>query len=157
DVSPALSHLRACLAEGGLLVFLELVTRDFVRDDIVFGLLKGWWRFTDTALRPHSALLDRRQWETVLTHSGFVDVRSVAYTHDGYEAEHAVMIGSNPSAVAPVTRLPAPANDARRYVVFADEDGIGDALAARLRALGHESVLIRHGRRCEQERDDSFR
>src|SRR5204862_6111399 len=41
--------------------------------------------------------------------------------------------------------------------VFADEDGIGAALAARLRALGHESVLIRQGRRFEQERDDSFR
>ncbi len=59
DVRRTLAHLRACLGEGGLLVFLEPVTRDFGRDNVVFGLLKGWWRFTDTSLRLASPLLDR--------------------------------------------------------------------------------------------------
>src|SRR5206468_399710 len=76
DVRRTLSHLRACLADGGLLMFIELVDPDFVRADIVFGLLKGWWRFADTDLRPESPLLDRRQWETVLGATGFRDVAS---------------------------------------------------------------------------------
>ena len=59
DVRAALSNLQKCLAPGGLLLLLELVKPDFVRDDVTFGLLRGYSRFTDTDLRPYSALMDR--------------------------------------------------------------------------------------------------
>jgi acyl transferase domain-containing protein/NADPH:quinone reductase-like Zn-dependent oxidoreductase/thioesterase domain-containing protein/acyl carrier protein len=157
DVRQTLSHLRACLAEGGLLVFLELVTREFVCADIVFGLLKGWWRFTDTAVRPHSALLGRGQWEALVAGAGFHDVASFAYTHDGHEAEHAAIMGFAPradaSTIAPLAATLGP----RRYVVFADGQGVAEALIDRLRGLGHDSLLIRPGDRFKQEDPARFR
>jgi acyl transferase domain-containing protein/NADPH:quinone reductase-like Zn-dependent oxidoreductase/thioesterase domain-containing protein/NAD(P)-dependent dehydrogenase (short-subunit alcohol dehydrogenase family)/SAM-dependent methyltransferase/acyl carrier protein len=154
DLGRTLSHLRACLADGGLLLFLELVTRDFVRDDIVFALLKGWWRFTDTAVRPHSALLDRGQWEALLARRGFHDVASFAYTQDGVEAEHAAIMGFAPPSATPIA-LPAPAVVPRRYLVFADGHGVADALLDRLRLLGHDAVLVRPGEKFRQ--DDATR
>lgn len=143
DVRQTLSNLRACLAEGGLLVFLEVVTRDGVRDDIMFGLLKGWWRFTDTAVRPHSALLDRGQWETLLAGGGFHDVASIAYSHDGHEAEQAAIMGFVPRTEASTIPFVATTFVPRRYLVFADGQGVAEALIDRLRMLGHHSVLIR--------------
>jgi len=140
DVRRTLSHLRTCLADGGMLLLLEWITRDFGRDNVLFGLLKGWWRFTDTALRPRSPLLDRGQWERVLAASGFSDVASVGCAPDGYAAEHAAIIGFATGS----TRLAAPVAPTR-YVLFADEQGVADALAKRLEALGHRSVLIRRG------------
>jgi acyl transferase domain-containing protein/NADPH:quinone reductase-like Zn-dependent oxidoreductase/thioesterase domain-containing protein/SAM-dependent methyltransferase/acyl carrier protein len=143
DLRRTLSHLRACLTDGGLLVFLEPVARDVVRDNIVFGLLKGWWRFTDTDLRPDSPLLDRGAWEALLVRSGFRDVASLACAPDGQEAEHATLLGF--AAPRDTGSASAPASAARggRYVIFADAQGVADALDDRLRALGHETLLVR--------------
>ena len=53
------SASQKCLAPGGLVVLLELLKPEMVRDDVTFGLLRGYSRFTDTDIRPHSALMDR--------------------------------------------------------------------------------------------------
>ena len=141
DVRKTLSHLRTCLADGGMLLLLELITRDFGRDNVLFGLLKGWWRVTDTALRPHSPLLDRQQWERILAECGFGDVGSVSCAPDGHAAEHAAIMGFATGSTGNGARSAA----TKRYLLFADEQGVAEALAKRLDALGHRSVLVRQG------------
>ena len=85
ELKTTLAQLKSCLAPGGLLMFLE-VTRSRNGLDLIFGLLKGWWQYTDMDLRPDSALLDRRQWENLLADCGFGNIASFVNTPD---AEHA--------------------------------------------------------------------
>jgi acyl transferase domain-containing protein/NADPH:quinone reductase-like Zn-dependent oxidoreductase/thioesterase domain-containing protein/acyl carrier protein len=52
---------------------------------------------------------------------------------------------------------PAPTVAPRRYVVFADEQGVAEALIDRLCKLGHHSFVVRRGGRFQQEDDVRFR
>ncbi len=145
DLRGTLSRLRTCLADGGVLVLLEFVSRDLARLNMVFGLLKGWWRFTDTTLRPQSPLLDRERWEALLTECGFRDVTSFGCSHAGHDSEHAAIMGvAGPGGVSG-GRVPASEPSGRRYVLFADEQGVAEALSERLNTLGHQTVLVGRG------------
>ena len=58
DVRAAVVTLRSLLAPGGALILLE-GSRPLGFLDLIFGLTKGWWSFTDTDLRPDHPLLSR--------------------------------------------------------------------------------------------------
>ena len=70
DVRATLGHLHDLLAPGGSLVFMDTATPQ-LWTETVFGLTSGWWRFTDRELRPDQPLLERAQWERVLTRGRF--------------------------------------------------------------------------------------
>jgi 2-polyprenyl-3-methyl-5-hydroxy-6-metoxy-1,4-benzoquinol methylase len=42
DLRQSLAHLRHCIADAGLLILLEVVSRRPMAENLVFGLLKGW-------------------------------------------------------------------------------------------------------------------
>ncbi|XVV00821.1 alpha/beta fold hydrolase [Actinosynnema sp. CA-248983] len=70
DVVRTLRHARKLLRPGGVLLVNE-VTRgsDFLT--ATFGLLPGWWRFTDAHRRlPHSPLLSPSGWRSALAEAG---------------------------------------------------------------------------------------
>src|SRR5258708_8989818 len=77
DVGGTLGHLRDLLTPGGSLVFMDTATPQ-LWTETVFGLTSGWWRFTDRELRPNQPLLERAQWERVVTQAGFGGVTSLA-------------------------------------------------------------------------------
>ena len=85
DLRNTLEQLKRCLSEDGLLIFLE-VTRSRSALDLVFGLLKGWWQYTDIDLRPNSALLNRQEWEDLILSCGYEDVVSFVNTPDPKES-----------------------------------------------------------------------
>jgi acyl transferase domain-containing protein/acyl carrier protein/SAM-dependent methyltransferase len=69
---PVAEGLRALLRPGGALVLYEMTALpDFVT--ATFGLLDGWWAFTDARL-PHGPLLDAPGWARVLREAGFASV-----------------------------------------------------------------------------------
>lgn len=70
DLAETVFHVRRMLRPGGHLVLLE-VNEPTIPVDLTFGLLDGWWRFTDLSLRPSYPLLSRRQWRTLLEAQGF--------------------------------------------------------------------------------------
>ncbi|MDX2205390.1 MAG: SDR family NAD(P)-dependent oxidoreductase [Hyphomicrobiaceae bacterium] len=72
DLARTLGHVGALLAPGGLLLLME-GTRPERWVDLTFGLTEGWWRFTDTALRPAYPLVDRRAWSGLLARTGFAE------------------------------------------------------------------------------------
>jgi len=143
DVREAVKHLRQCLAPGGLLVLLELAKPDFVRDDVTFGLLRGYSRFTDTELRPHSALMAPPQWKEVLSEAGLDDVHSVDSRAGTGPAEHAIIMGFAPAMEVARSQDPPPAATTAPYLLFADDSGVADALAERLRESGRAVVVSR--------------
>ena len=102
------------LALRGLLVLLE-VTRKMPWADLVFGITEGWWRFTDTDLRPDYALLSVPRWQTVLSGAGFDAPAGIAERPRlGGESLQAVVVATLPrdaAAVAP--NMPAASKDWR--------------------------------------------
>ena len=143
DLRATLHHLRRCLAPGGLLMLLELVKPEFVRDDVTFGLLRGYSRFTDVDLRPYSALAAPAQWQRALIESGFTDVKAIPCGSDPGASEHAIIVGLAPASVSAgvSSEVRSPARQ-DSYVLFADDGGVAAALAGLLRQRGHEAMVI---------------
>ena len=95
DLRETLGHVKQLLAPKGLLVLLELTnTPRWVV--LVFGLLRGWWKFTDTALRGADPWITQEKWKAVLREVGFTDVACVADTSVGEEALHSVVLAQGP-------------------------------------------------------------
>jgi NAD(P)-dependent dehydrogenase (short-subunit alcohol dehydrogenase family)/SAM-dependent methyltransferase len=70
DLRQTLHHVQQLLKPGGLLILLEgTIPQGWV--DLSFGLLEGWWQFTDTDLRPDYPLLNAIQWQRLLLETGF--------------------------------------------------------------------------------------
>ena len=132
DLRRTLTRLRALLAPGGLLLMLEITARErWV--DLSFGLTEGWWRFTDTDLRPEYPLLPRSDWMDLLASCGF----EAAALNPEHSASSEVVI----AAMRP--RLDAATSG--RWVVFADDGGVGERLARRLREGGARVEMVRRG------------
>jgi SAM-dependent methyltransferase len=73
NVKNTLGNIRSLLKEDGIFLLNE-VTRAQDFTTLTFGLLEGWWLFTDPEIRlPNSPLLDIAGWESVLKQSGFHD------------------------------------------------------------------------------------
>ncbi len=151
DLKVTLNNLRSCLAPDGLLMFLEVTWRRAALDN-VFGLLPGWWRFTDTDLRKDSALLSREKWEELLTDLGYREVTSFISSENPKENQQACLIGRAPvpvemiaeseevpeSDIAVVEELPAKPV----YLITEDQSGLGVTLAASLSGEASEGIAV---------------
>ena len=136
DVRAALRHLHELLAPGGNLVFMDVATPQ-LWTEAVFGLTSGWWRFTDRDLRPVHPLLQRAQWESVLREAGFEETRSLPGL-TGPEGEGQIgLLARKPLAGATALgERSAEVVAEKSWAVFADRQGVGEKLVARLRAAG---------------------
>ena len=70
DLGQTLRHCRSLLAPSGALVLLEGLRRSNWLD-LTFGLLPGWWRFSDS-YRTDGPLADGPSWRRALADAGFV-------------------------------------------------------------------------------------
>ncbi|GET39290.1 methyltransferase [Microseira wollei] len=76
DLRTTLQHIRQLLVPGGMLVLLEgTAPRRWI--DLIFGLLKGWWMFSDYDLRPNYPLLSAFKWQEFLQQNGFTEVSTI--------------------------------------------------------------------------------
>jgi NADPH:quinone reductase-like Zn-dependent oxidoreductase/SAM-dependent methyltransferase/NAD(P)-dependent dehydrogenase (short-subunit alcohol dehydrogenase family)/aryl carrier-like protein len=142
DLRQSLGHVRQLLASEGLLVLLEAVqsARWF---DLVFGLTEGWWRCSDTDLRPDYPLLGWAGWKALLAEVGFTDAVDAA-DEKGGEKGTSVVLARGPvlEAEAPAPAVPAPADQPAAWLVFSDRGGTGQRLAAELQQRGQECRLV---------------
>ena len=133
DLRQALSHTRSLLAPGGLLLLLEGVAPErWV--DLTFGLTEGWWRFTDTVLRPAYPLIARQAWLELLADLDFTGNAAVPgdASRSRGGAQQALIVAQVPKSV-------------RRWTLLSDRAGVGDALAARLQRRGDQVVSFAAG------------
>ncbi|ALG08377.1 SDR family NAD(P)-dependent oxidoreductase [Kibdelosporangium phytohabitans] len=79
DLDDVLARLRRMLNPGGRLVLTE-VTAVQPFHTVTFGLLDGWWRYSDPDRRlPGSPLLDVHLWRQCLAHAGFSEVQVLGH------------------------------------------------------------------------------
>lgn len=129
DLSATLTHVRQLLKPSGLLLLVEGTTRSrFV--DLTFGLTEGWWRFDDT--REDHPLLTFEAWRQQLHANGYQNVSQ-------QDARVEQTIGQ--------TVIVAQAKDevlaaGQRSLIFADREGLGQALARRLHQAGDHPILV---------------
>ena len=142
DLRQTLQQVKTLLSSEGLLVLLE-GTRPLRFADVIVGLTEGWWRFTDTHLRPDYALISAEQWRSLLTGSGFTEV--AVSPEEGGES-----VLSNQSLIlarGPRISLVSGSVTARRarWLVLADATGVGTGLQTALENAGAECVLVSAG------------
>ncbi|MBB4730015.1 non-ribosomal peptide synthetase, partial [Xanthomonas arboricola] len=75
DIRRTIRHAKATLREGGALLLNEVSTASLF-GHLGFGLLEGWWRYEDPAVRlPDSPGLSPSGWTRVLEDEGFEAIR----------------------------------------------------------------------------------
>ncbi len=143
DLRATLRHLHRLLAPGGTLAFVD-VASPRTWTESVFGLTSGWWSMTDGDLRPDHPLLTRQRWEEVLRECGFVETASLPGLTgpEGGEAQFVALARKAGTAVAEDEAFALPGDD---WLIFADETGSGNALAAALAELGGQCTVVRRG------------
>jgi acyl transferase domain-containing protein/SAM-dependent methyltransferase/acyl carrier protein len=120
DLKQTLRHVQRLMAPGGLLFLLEgLAPARWV--DLTFGLTEGWWRFTDTSLRPNYCLISSARWIDLLRDLDFRDVGSLI---DGS--------GAVPHGLI-VARAPA---GGRQWILCGSGGGVAEQLEKLLIARG---------------------
>jgi NADPH:quinone reductase-like Zn-dependent oxidoreductase/SAM-dependent methyltransferase len=150
DLRRTLEHCRRLLAPGGLLILVEMtVPQRWV--DLTFGLTDGWWKFADVAVRPDYPLLSGDRWTALLAESGFGVARTLPdpCRITGPLAEQAVIVGVRDGDTAP-----RGVRDDGPWIVLADRGGIGDRLAASLRARDEGCRILRSGDRFRADADE---
>ena len=157
DVRVALRHINDLLAPGGSLLFVDVATPHLWLN-AVFGLTSGWWRFTDRDMRPHHPLLEREQWQKVLSETGFSETASLSglIRSQGGESLIGLMTRkpwSEPIATAPAI-VEAPAE--KSWLVFADSSALGETLATQLRLSGVRCRIAHRGAAFESKGADAF-
>jgi acyl transferase domain-containing protein/NADPH:quinone reductase-like Zn-dependent oxidoreductase/predicted O-methyltransferase YrrM len=140
DLSESLTNIRSLLAPKGMLVLLE-VARDARLTEMVFGMLKGWWRFTDRQLRPARPWVEGAAWQRLLVGLGFTDVRTLTDTGP-WRPDHAIYLARGPQTTpedVPADGLP---EDADGWLMLSDQSGNIEAVAELARSVGRRCVLV---------------
>ena len=138
DLGRTLRHVRKLMAPGGHLVLLEgTAALRFL--DLTFGLTEGWWRFGDDPARQEYPLIDADRWHALLKANGFEEVC--------YASSEGLVPGALPSLAVMTARAvaaePEPwTKPAGRWLVLADQGGVGDDLGRLLRSHGAETTLV---------------
>ena len=131
DLAETMRHVNSLLKRDGLLFLLEGVTPQRW-GDLTFGLTEGWWRFADFALREGYPLISTAAWNRLLKDLGFADVTLIPEGSQAATSEtQQALIMARKSATS------------RAWVLVGDSDGLGVALADRLRAHGDTVILVR--------------
>jgi NADPH:quinone reductase-like Zn-dependent oxidoreductase/SAM-dependent methyltransferase/acyl carrier protein len=141
DVTRSLASVRRLLAPGGWLLMLE-VTQPQRWFEVTFGLTDGWWRFRDHDLRRRYPVLPRAEWKRLLLQSGFdqtLIVPEIGLEKEETEDEAMLIARAALDRTAVITKQPAAT--ARRWLILADRQGMGQQLAKRLVARGDHCAL----------------
>ncbi|HVT97023.1 MAG TPA: SDR family NAD(P)-dependent oxidoreductase, partial [Acidobacteriaceae bacterium] len=108
DLRQTLARLRQTLAPGGVMILVE-GTAPQRFGDLTVGMTEGWWRFTDTGLRPDYPLISREQWLGLLREAGFeADALGVSSTLGSLATQQTILIAQLPQArsFAPLRSTP---------------------------------------------------
>ena len=146
DLRETIARVRGLLASEGTLLLLE-GTRPLRFGDLIVGLTDGWWKFSDTDLRPSHALVPNQQWRALLMENGFTQIEvSPQYEPNSVLACQSVIVAQGPSLNTPDIGLSTPARLATgRWIVFADRYGLGENLSAFLQSSGMNCFTVEQG------------
>lgn len=145
DLRRALENAKQLLASQGLLVLVEL-TNPSLWSDLVFGLLKEWWRFSDSDLRSSSPLLPWEKWKDLLAEVGFNEITAVLDTERADAAMQTIILAQGPSTQQTSrTVIPPQLDKSGSWLIFADSLGVGQQLAELLKECEETPILVSPG------------
>lgn len=157
DLKRTLGHVQQLLAPAGQVVLLE-GNRPQRWMDLIFGLTEGWWRFTDTALRPAHPLLLPDQWTQLFKDLGFADAVAIPTLAQASQvlSQQAIILaqgGAVSTAQAPEPEL---SEQPKSWLILADRTGVGPELAHHLRARGDRAILVSAGAMAQRLAPDHY-
>ena len=81
NIDYTLSQIKKLLSPSGLFILNEVTAvQDFT--SLTFGLLGGWWLFSDAEIRlPNSPLLDIDNWKKSLQKNDFSNINLISTSH----------------------------------------------------------------------------
>jgi acyl transferase domain-containing protein/NAD(P)-dependent dehydrogenase (short-subunit alcohol dehydrogenase family)/SAM-dependent methyltransferase/acyl carrier protein len=107
DLRQTLARLRHALRPGGTMVLVE-GTAPQRFGDLTVGMTDGWWRFTDTDLRPDYPLISRARWLELLREAGFeADALGVSDSLGSLVTQQTILVARLPQAKSSVPPRPA--------------------------------------------------
>jgi len=143
DLTETLQHVYSLLAPGGMLILMEGTGRQRWLD-LTFGLLEGWWRFTDQHLRPNYPLLSATQWQSLLQEQGFTQP-IILPGEENKALQQAVIVAQ----IAPLSsQLPVRENE--QWLIFADTQGVGLQFSKYLQNQSAGYTLVLPGKAYKQ-------
>ncbi|MFB8795997.1 MAG: SDR family NAD(P)-dependent oxidoreductase [Microcoleus sp.] len=146
DLRHTLENVKQLLVSEGLLVVLE-VTKAPRLVDLSFGMLKGWWLFSDLDLRPSHPLLSWQKWQDLLADVGFVEVAGIS-DDDAAESVSTVILAQGPQVQLETqseSALTLKPSQQGSWIIFADRLGVGQQLAVALKEHSEIPILIEPG------------
>lgn len=161
DLRATFANVHRLLAPNGVLAMVEMVRpQRFI--SISFGLTEGWWKFTDSDVRPDSLLLSRTSWQRFLDDNGYLDTHFLPPLTDRRSAEMDVQ-----SVVVAQRGAGSSADDpaSGRWLVLADSgsdpgqpdhDSIGLRLATFVAERGAAPVVVTCGDGFQKVGDDHY-
>jgi acyl transferase domain-containing protein/SAM-dependent methyltransferase len=150
-LADTLARVKTLLAPGGTLALIEAV-RQHRWLDITFGLTEGWWKFEDTGVRSTHPLVSSASWMKSLGAAGFAEAWNLLDTSSGNDSvtrsdgldSQALILARAPRNTTPLSMV---ALGAQRWLVFPDNSGVAQALAARVEAAGGACIVAPGGTR----------
>jgi len=145
DLRQTLQHIKRLLAPQGIVILVETTVRQRWLD-LIFGLLEGWWRFSDLDLRPDYPLLSAKKWQQLLQNSGFKQTVSIPDSKDTNVAlsRQAVILAQDSDTSLSNTK----SGSMGHWLIFADTADtkvVGEKLAQKLQEQGGECSLVYRG------------
>ena len=156
DLAKSLSNLKNCLASDGLVLFLETLGTLTYPENLVFGLLDGWWKFTDVHLRQQSPLIGRDQWEQLLTDVGYHQIASFSSTVCSSDAAQAVFLARGPEITSSAADETQANIKGSALVIFGDRGGLAARIGQRF-AHSSQTIQVEVGRAYEHIEANRFR
>ena len=151
DMQNTMEHVQRLLAPGGELFMLE-GTAALRSVDLIFGWTDGWWRFTDTELRPAHPLLNATQWEALLQKTGFARqtcIPPIAQQSGGMSQQSLIIAQAGDNKALEDRDIPC-------WLVFEDSAGVAAQLADLLDQKGGCCIRVTSGSGFRQVDSRSF-
>lgn len=142
DLQATLSNCRELLAPGGFLLALEsLKGRSW--QDLTFGFLDGWWRYSDS-YRVNHALASPEIWRAALKDAGYED--SIVFGGETLSDDTGPLGSGTVVAQAPKSPMLRPGT----WIIEPDSGDVGSRIKQTLESLGQEVVVTSYESPSEQ-------
>ena len=156
DLRETLGNVRELLAPNGLFLLLE-VTSSPRWVDLVFGITEGWFRFTDSDLRPSYPLLSREQWIALLDDTGFHQAGALKHEFKNLASTQTVFVAQGPAELSVESSEESLEKRQRAFgewLILADSGDLGRAVTERIEEEGGRTVRIHTNHEGRHEKGD---
>jgi acyl transferase domain-containing protein/SAM-dependent methyltransferase/NAD(P)-dependent dehydrogenase (short-subunit alcohol dehydrogenase family)/acyl carrier protein len=141
-----LEHISRLLAPKGLMLLVE-GAKPSPWADMIFGLLEGWWKFSDTSLRPSYPLLDTHQWKVALSGLPFAEPQMIPAIKGPSSKlyEQMIILARSTNGAGASLGLPDFSLKPGCWLVFMDSSGFGRKLVDDLHCRGATCIAVSAG------------